>query len=689
LENKTKALIEYALLAIAVLLAAFYRSFLLHAPLFYASDELYHYSVARNAVENGFIVQQRFLLSGYPNGTLVTEPKGLYYIAIIPYFFLKDFVTLMDIMRILPLVFGVLDVILIFLIANKLFDKRIAIISAFILAANVANIQRTAALIYRGDGFMPLFFLISIYFLILFFEKKKPIFSFASAVFLSFGSLVWNGATFGYLTFALSIIFLQIFFFLKSEEEKLKLNFWNLVGLFFAFLLYTSYKFLYLIYEQPFMPHFPLLLVAIGIFFAILLFLNKKGLGTKLTVLFLVTLLSLVVVVKFYSAEIENIITGYGLVKPTSPLGKTIAELQPVTIGSFIENFDIFFLFMLIGAIALFIFTFFDTKNSKKINVEASIILLTLFSTSFFLAIQSLRFSSLLSYSFTLLAAAGFVWTFDFIFEISKLKNEKIRNVFLFSFTFVTLVVYYFDSYPILQGGNIEYNQYWDSALKWLGTKSPPNSGVITWWNEGTMVELLAHRAAYIDSVGAQNEERITLFSQLMLSTKFNSTLFKNFKNNEAPVFLITSPIWMWQIRNWLTMTNTPVSNYGFVTFAKVIPYPNYYVFVSDDAKWNVMFNTTDAWIINHGRKEFLSFVVTNFTNIYKKDLNSNFTVLFMYNSTSRMFNGGFLVTKQLANTTYIKLQFYCTPSSCIYPFEQIYENPQVKIFYVDPSAFS
>jgi len=688
LENKTTTLIEFTLLAIAILLAAFYRSFLLHAPLFYASDELYHYSVARNAVENGFIVQQRFPLSGYPNGTLVTEPKGLYYIAIVPYFFLRNFVSLMSIMRILPLIFGVFDVILVFLIANKLFDKRIAIIAAFILAANVANIQRTAALIYRGDGFMPLFFLISLYLLILFFEKNKPAFSFISAAFLSFGSLVWNGATFGYLTFALSLIFLQIFFFLKGDKEKLKSNFWNVFALLFAFLLYSSYKFLGLIYEQPFMHNFPLVLVATLLFFTLLLFLYKSELGTKLVFLLFVTLVSLIVLVKFYSTEIENIITGYGLVKPTSPLGKTIAELQPVTIASFITNFGIFLLFMPIGFFALLISLFFN--GSKKVNTEGFIIILTFFSTSFFLAIQSLRFSSLLSYSFSLLAAFGFVWVFDLIFNALKVKNEKIKNGSFFIFATVMLYVYYFDSYPLLQGGNIEYNQYWDSAMKWLGENSPPNSGVIIWWNEGTMVELLAHRAAYIDSVGAQNEERITLFSKLMLSPEFNSTLFKNFKNNDAPVFLVTSPLWMWQIRNWLTMTNASVANYGFATFAKVTPYANYFVFTSDDGKWNVFFNITDAWIENNsGNKEFQSFVVTNSTAIYEKNINSRYVVLLMYNSTSRMFEGGFLVTKQLANTTYIKLQFYCTPSSCFYPFKQVYANQQVKIFYVDPSAFS
>jgi hypothetical protein len=591
-------------------------------------------------------------------------------------------------MRILPLIFGVFDVILVFLIANKLFDKRIAIIAAFILAANVANIQRTAALIYRGDGFMPLFFLISLYFLILFFEKNKPVFSFASAAFLSFGSLVWNGATFGYLTFALSLIFLQIFFFLKKDKEKLKLNFWNVFALFFAFLLYSSYKLLGLIYEQPFMHNFSLVLVATLLFFALLLFLYKSELGTKLVFLLFVTLVSLIVLVKFYSTEIENIISGYGLVKPTSPLGKTIAELQPVTIASFITNFDIFFLFMPIGFFALLISLFFN--SSKKVNAEGSIIILTFFSTSFFLAIQSLRFSSLLSYSFSLLAAFGFVWVFDFIFDVFKVENEKIKNGSFFVFATVMLFVYYFDSYPLLQGGNIEYNQYWDSAMKWLGENSPPNSGVIIWWNEGTMVELLAHRAAYIDSVGAQNEQRITLFSKLMLSPEFNSTLFKNFKNNDAPVFLVTSPLWMWQIRNWLTMTNASVANYGFATFAKVTPYQSYFVFTSDDGKWNVFFNYTDAWIENNfGNKEFQSFVVTNSTAIYEKNINSRYVVLLMYNSTSRMFEGGFLVTKQLANTTYIKLQFYCTPSSCFYPFKQVYANQQVKIFYVDPSAFS
>ena len=675
------------LLIIAILLAVFYRSFLLHAPLFYASDELYHYSVARNAVENGFIVQQRFVLSGYPNGTLVTEPKGLYYIAIVPYFFLRNFVSLMDVMRILPLIFGVIDVILIFFIAKKLFDERIAILASFILAASVANIQRTAALVYRGDGFMPLFFLISLYFLILFFEKKKPIFSLISGAFLSFGSLVWNGATFGYLTFALSIIFLQIFFFLKNEESKLRLNFWSFIALVFAFLLYNSYKFLNLIYEQPFMHHFPLLLTSILMFFVILLFLNRRmKYGEKIFLLFFVSLLSLLILVKFYSEEIENIITGYGLVKPTSPLGKTIAELQPVTIRHFLTNFGIFFPFMFIGFFA-FLYSIF--KQPEKFNLEASIIILTFFSTSFFLAIQSLRFASLLSYPFSILATFGFAWSCEIILRIFRIKTEKVRGGMFFVFSTLALVVYYFDAYPILQGGNIEYDQYWDAAMKWLGANSPPNSGVIIWWNEGTMVELLAHRAAYIDSVGAQNEERITLFSKLMLSPRFNSTLFKNFKNNGAPVFLVTSPVWMWQIRNWLTMTNTSVENYGFATFASFTPYQNYYVFTSDDGKWKVFFNITDAWLMDFGKKESLSFVVTNFTSIYEKNIDSRYTALLIYNTTSKMFTGGFLITQKLANTTYIKLQFYCTPSNCFYPFKQVYANPEVKIFYVDPNAFS
>jgi asparagine N-glycosylation enzyme membrane subunit Stt3 len=677
------------LLLIAVALGAFYRSFLLSSPLFYASDELYHYSVARNAVENGFIVQDRFILSGYPNGTLVTEPKGLYYIAVIPYFFLRNFVSLMDIMRLLPLIFGVSYVVLIFLIAREVFDEKIAIISSFLISASVANIQRTAALIYRGDGFMPFFFLISIYFLILFFKKNKKIYSIASGIFLSLSSLVWNGATFCYLTYSLALIFIAIFFFLKGEKEKFKNNFFNVLAILVSFLLYNSYKFLSLIYEQPFMHNFPLILLSIFFLFLFLYFFINISLKKKVALIFFVFVFSTFVIIKFFREEIENVITGYGLAKAISPLAITIVELQTPSIRNFITIFDVFLPFMFIGVlIELF-------KVSKMEIKENELLLLTFFLTSFYLATQSIRFFSLLSYTFSIFSAFGFVAIFS-IFDKVKVSERIKKNVFYASLS-VLLFLYFFDAYPLLQGGNIEYNKYWQEAMDWLKRNSQPNSGVIIWWNEGTMVELLAHRAAYIDSVGAQNEERITLFSKLMLSDRINVTFFQNFKNNNAPVFLVTSPLWMWQIRNWLIMTNKTTSNYGFAILSSATPISkNTFLLTSDDKRWNVFFNTTDAWVFNGSKKLFIPFVETNFSRSYYKEFDAPYTLILIFNSSSsspssssNILIGGFLITKELANTAYIKLQFYCDSLGCFYPFKQIYSNYQVKIFSVDPSIFS
>ena len=154
-----------ALFIIVIILDIYLRTGMLKYSGFFEPDGFYHFSVIRAAVTHDFAIPRTLVLSGFPTHFEITEPLGLYFVTLFPYAILRYFgASYYTVMRLVPILFGVLDAIGAFYIVRYFAKSRVlAFLAMFFLAISSGDIARTAALVYRGDGFITSFMILSPY----------------------------------------------------------------------------------------------------------------------------------------------------------------------------------------------------------------------------------------------------------------------------------------------------------------------------------------------------------------------------------------------------------------------------------------------------------------------------------------------------------------------------------------------
>lgn len=193
----------FLVLALVIIgITIYFRIPMLHYFGFYEPDGYYHLSVIRSAVLDHFTIPKYLGLSGWPASTPVSEPFGLYWVTLIPYALLQFFgVSYYTVMRLIPVLFGIFDVIGAYFLSRYLSkDKLFGLLVMLFVALNMGNAARTSALIYRGDSFVTAFAIVSLIFAIEIFRTesrdRKIACALASGLFLALCDLVFNGGSF-------------------------------------------------------------------------------------------------------------------------------------------------------------------------------------------------------------------------------------------------------------------------------------------------------------------------------------------------------------------------------------------------------------------------------------------------------------------------------------------------------------
>ena len=143
---------RYAFIAIMlaiIVLAVILRSDMLKYSGFFEPDGFFHYSVIRQAItSNHYIVPMYLNLSGFPSHNAITEPTGFYYVTIVPYIFLQYLgISYYNIMRVIPVLFGILDVFGVYVLAKYLTGSRAGgLLASLFIAISSGDIARTAAI---------------------------------------------------------------------------------------------------------------------------------------------------------------------------------------------------------------------------------------------------------------------------------------------------------------------------------------------------------------------------------------------------------------------------------------------------------------------------------------------------------------------------------------------------------------
>mgnify|MGYP000579668445 CR=1 FL=1 len=232
---------KYFILSIAIiiiLIGIYLRVGMLKYTGLFEPDGFFHFSIMQQIIANHFIEPVNTIYSGFPIPHYIEEPDGLYYVTIIPYLFLRFFhVSLYNLMRIIPVLFGIADIIgCFFLIKFLSKNNYLSLLAMFFVAISNGDIARTAALVYRGDGFITIFMIITLILILKTLQSrnnKKYILALGAGIISGIGMGVWNGSPFTLLIFILSMFFIIIYSFLISNKNYA----YNSILLVFAILI--------------------------------------------------------------------------------------------------------------------------------------------------------------------------------------------------------------------------------------------------------------------------------------------------------------------------------------------------------------------------------------------------------------------------------------------------------------------
>ncbi|MEM3775441.1 MAG: hypothetical protein QXZ35_02195 [Candidatus Micrarchaeaceae archaeon] len=577
----TRIFFAAAIITIIILTIAFRISLLKDAG-FYEPDGFYHYRVILTAIANNFVIPQYLNTSGWPAHTLITEPHGLYWVTLVPYFFLRYFgISAYTVMRLVPVFFGILDVFGAYYLSRFLSkDKLFGLLVMLFVALSLGDAARTSALIYRGDGFVTIFLLIALVFMIKIFEEKdrnrKIAYAVISAVALSLTNVVWNGAPFATAVYVFAFALIVLYSFIMEKKEMLRESAYPLAALLVWYLLANSYKALHVFISQTFTGKFFVLLYAamlIGWGAAYLLSERaerfKALVGTakrRIYVAAAFLIISIIAIDVAAPAFVYQIFVGNGFIT-TSSFAATIEELQaptpsflfssfgptifttPMSIVLYLSTFVAhpkyaFWILMLVSFLPYFFMqiegsgNFSDGKAQKRFHASAALlVLLAYYAITGYLQMHAVRFNSLVAVPLAIFSAYTFYWLIKH-FHRYRFIGYGILTGFIV-YIFVVAVLY---SSAITQADGI--NPAFLQALSWLKNNTAPNSVVLTLWPDGSVVEGWANRTSVMDSVGSQNVSKADPFAAWLLNSSDDPQfLLSNMMGR--PDYLLTRYFWL------------------------------------------------------------------------------------------------------------------------------------------------
>jgi asparagine N-glycosylation enzyme membrane subunit Stt3 len=463
-ENNLQTYLFYSIAVLLIFVAAIYlRSTLLKYWGFYEPDDFYHFSVIRAAVNNNFLIPVKLGLSGWPQPSDISEPRGLYWVTLIPYFFLRFLgISYYNIMRNISLVFGLLDMLGAYLLARLLSkDKFFLLLVLVLVALSSGDAARTSALIYRGDSFVTIFLIIALLFLVYLFKAKssreKTIWAILSGLFLSLTNFVWNGSPFVTIIYLVTVMLVLIFSFVRKKEKLLNDFLYVLLALGVWFIGVNALIFggqitfgAQSLSGLEFLPIYAFL--CIGWFVA--QYITKKNYFesgvARLALIIAVVLLGIVAIYAIEPALVINVVLNNGLIV-TSSFTATIQELTPPTYSFLFASFGyalytspvtilmtlpsvvlqgvsalsvlrteldfVFWIIMLLGFIPYLFMKVYDSEgflsgNARwRLGVDVEMIVLAVyFAITAFLQIYAIRFNSLVAVPLAIFGAYTIYW---------------------------------------------------------------------------------------------------------------------------------------------------------------------------------------------------------------------------------------------------------------------------------------
>ncbi len=296
---------------------------------FLAFDPGHHFRVSEYIAKTGEM-PILWMLSNYPYGAYVVEPFGLYYVSVVVHKLAGWLLGLSfrESFFLTPALIGSLTLVPVYLLLREAASPRAGFYGAMLLALMPANISRSVAGYYRGDAFFLFFAIFAFYFFVRSMKESRLRCAFISGVMLGLSGFVWNGHLFAFVVLAAFLAAHSLLLFLRRRSDtRLMLRF-SVAVLTGIAMIKLSVLF------QPTRWDTSQELLAISfsaLGFSLLLHLLRRH---RLLLLPIAgAALAAAWVLLPMPVLIKQLITGYGLVKPTGFPYDTIAELRPTSLG--------------------------------------------------------------------------------------------------------------------------------------------------------------------------------------------------------------------------------------------------------------------------------------------------------------------------------------------------------------------
>ena len=490
--DATRNFFVYGIAVLLIVIVGVYlRSTMLRFSGFYEPDGWYHFSVVRAAVNRDFYIPVNLGISGWPGSTVISEPKGLYWVTLLPYFFLRfGGISYYYIMRHMAILFGLLDMLGAYLLARLLSkDKFFLLLVLVLVALSAGDAARTSALIYRGDGFVTIFLMLALLFEAYIFNAKskneKVVYAALSGLFLSFGNFVWNGAPFAFIIYIVSFLLILVYSFVKGRKEILENCKYVLLAMVIWFIAVSAMTYGgqitagYQILAGPgFLLVFPVLAIA---WYIAKLINDRKYIESALERIGFIAAFVVVGILAVWAIDpslILNIFVNNGLIV-VNAFDATIQELTAPTYGFLFASFGytlyttpmsivmflptlilgkipaisiartlydlVFWFIMIICTLPYFFMKVYDSGGFLKGNarwrlgISVEMIILTVyFATTGFLQIYAIRFNSLIAPSLAILGAYTIYWM---VLQAKKIDRNKIIGMIGVLFLFIVATV--------------------------------------------------------------------------------------------------------------------------------------------------------------------------------------------------------------------------------------------------------
>ncbi|MCL5427793.1 MAG: hypothetical protein M1321_01280 [Candidatus Marsarchaeota archaeon] len=595
----------FAAVLLVLVATVYIRTLMLSYPGFFEPDGFYNYAVIRYAVAHNLTVPQRLPLSGWPSSAQINEPSGLYWITLIPYAVLQHIgIGYSDIMRFVPVLFGILDVIGAYYLSRFISRDRIfGLLVMALVGLSVADATKTMALSYRGDGFVTIFLILALISMALAINERRRAmriaYALGGAFALSLCSLVWNGAGFALAVYSLSFMLIAAYAFIAAKKGILARLGYVAAGLYAWFLLVTIYNALGYIPGQHFQAltgpgsvAIPSALLLGWLF--LLLMLGKEG-GSGIVSRPAGRLAALAVIMIAGTASFYILAYGFlystlsseGLVHAQNGLLRSIGELDAPTFQYLLANFNaglfmspmgiamalsaafpgimvIFFMLLLAGS-AFYAFTRVDGSGGwlggracLSLDIRPEMLMMAAYlAVAAFLQMTADRFSSLVAVPLAVFSAYTL---YVLLLFIKRHGTPSARaKLYLLSGIIIAalfMVILRCAAATLTAATPLDYTYpYLLSAAAWLNSGTPLNSTVLAFWPDGSVVEGWGNRTSVMDSVGAQDLHKTQAFASWLFNTSDDPGFLLGSAMGK-PDYLLVRQYWIYESASILTETD-------------------------------------------------------------------------------------------------------------------------------------